>query len=61
MSKPVRINGVVIPPNKCGRKFKLETIMSAKEIQAMLLAGKEAGEAKAKKNRDEKLKAVKRK
>ena len=46
------INGKEIPPEKQGRKVKLSELKSMKEIEEILLRGKESGEKKA---RDRKL------
>ena len=53
--KIVRINGVEVPPEKRGRKIKLYNLMSMHDIEAMLLAGKEAGKSRAVSARDKLL------
>lgn len=54
----LRINGEKIPENKQGRKVKLWEMLSTKEIDNMLKAGKKAGEEKARSARAEKLKGA---
>jgi len=55
MTRKVLVNGKEVRP---GRKFKLETIMSKKQIEDMLLAGKKAGEKHAKNIRMERRRNV---